>query len=186
MNIFFLHNDPVLAAQFLVDVHVGSHNCGGKMIIESAQMLANCYNADQLGHFSCPRTQSGNVRSYSYFNHPCSVWVRQSLSNFNWLVSHAQEMVKEKQYRGGNLHFSSLFIDWCSITRPNLPDIGPTTPALAMKNFESLKDEGDPVGSYQMFYVVDKRFDKNGKPMDIYTKRNRPQFWNEFSYLKDM
>ena len=48
MNIFWLDNDPQIAAQMLADIHVGSKNRGGKMIVESAQMLGNCYSLEQL------------------------------------------------------------------------------------------------------------------------------------------
>jgi hypothetical protein len=177
MNIFYLDEDPVVAAQSLVDIHCGAKGCAGKMIVETAQMLANCYTPEQLSHSSCPRTAKGETRGYSYLHHPCSKWTIKSLDNFFWLVNHGQAMHDEKLYRYGNEHFSYQFIKWCIDNWPDLPSIGLTTPALAMKSYPELMNEKDPVGSYRAFYIADKKFDKNGKKMDNYTRRGRPAWF---------
>lgn len=180
MNIFYLDHDPSIAAQYLVDSHVAN----GKMIVESAQMLANCYPLKRLSEIDVPKAQkTGNSRVYGYYNHCCSKWVRESLSNFQWLVDHAIAMGLERYYRKGKGHFTSSFIEWCNKNKPNIPDIGLTTPAMAFNNCDQFKDTNDVVSSYRKFYVFDKRFDKNGFPMDIYTKREKPQFWQDYSYL---
>lgn len=178
MNIFFLDHDPELAAQYLVDIHTGSRNCGGKMIVETAQMLANCYTKEELEF--APRTKDGNVRGYSYYNHCCSRWVRESLDNFTWLVKHGKAMVSEKIYRGGKLHFCGKFIDWCDKNPPmSMSYNGFTRPALAVGKFVHLRLLDDYVDTYRQFYVLDKKFDKNMNRMDIYTNRTKPFFWNE-------
>lgn len=74
MNIFYLDEDPIQAASYLCDIHVR------KMIVESSQLLANAYSVEQLK--LAPVTQSGKVRKYSYYNHPCSIWVRSSTNHF--------------------------------------------------------------------------------------------------------
>jgi len=177
MNIFFLDKDPSVAAQSLIDAHVN------KMIIESSQMLQNCYSKDRLIASDCPRTQSGTPRSFSYFNHPCSVWVRESLSNFNWLRDHADAMVKERHYRFGKGHFTECFINFCKENKPNMEDAGLTNPAMAFNGCDHFKDPSDVVSSYQKFYVVDKRYDKKGKKMNTYTKRKPPEFWEKYKFL---
>jgi hypothetical protein len=106
MNIFRLDPDPVASARMLADIHTGSKNRGGKMIVEATQMLANCYTLDQLNY--APKTKKGEVRKYSYYNHPCSKWTRASLDNFHWLLRHGIAMVEEKLYRGGKLHFCKI------------------------------------------------------------------------------
>lgn len=147
MNIFFLDKDPTLAAQFMVDRHVN------KMVLESVQMLANCYSLEQLAQSDCPRTQSGNPRKHSYFNHPCSIWVRKSLDNFNWLLNHAEALECERLFRDFNPHFCAPFITWCAINKPDLPTLGFTPPAQAFgKDNESLKCE-DPVIAYRSYYT---------------------------------
>ena len=181
LNIFFLHEDPVISARWLIDRHVAN----GKMIVESSQMLANCYLPSQLNRDDCPKTQKGESRTYGYYNHCCSKWIRESLSNFNWLLEHAQEMGRARMYRTGKDHFSIKFINWCANNTPNIKDIGLTKPAMAFNNCDQFKDENNITLSYKKFYVFDKRFDKKGNKMDFYTKRERPKFWEELSYLLD-
>lgn len=179
MNIFYLHENPVIAAQYLVDSHVAN----GKMIVEAAQMLANCYPLSRLEENDCPKTQKGNSRVYGYYKHCCSIWVRESLSNFQWLVDHAIAMGEERMYRKGKDHFTNSFINWCDKNKPDIKDIGFTTPAMAFKNYPQFRDENNVIESYRKFYVVDKRFDDRGNKMDVYTKREKPQFWNDYQYL---
>lgn len=163
----------------MVDSHVK-----GKMLTESAQILSNCYTLSELAQPSCPRTKKGGPRKHSYPHHPCCHWVQQSLANFDWLILHAIALHDEKVYRGWpNIHFCLDFILWCRDNHPNLPDIGLTPPALAFSGFKAVADPSDPVESYKKFYVLDKRFNSAGKPMDIYTKRLKPEFWQKYAHL---
>ena len=69
MNIFYLHKDPRICAQMYCDKHVV------KMIIESAQMLCTTHHI------------LGAAAPYKkiHVNHPCTVWTRESIDNYNWL-----------------------------------------------------------------------------------------------------
>lgn len=71
MNIFFLDTDPRIAAQLMCDQHVN------KMILESTQMLNSALDP----HDRYYRT--------THYNHPSSVWVRQSSQHAEWLLNHA-------------------------------------------------------------------------------------------------
>jgi len=93
MNIFAIYRCPVLSARHLVDSHVV------KMVLESAQMLANCFSQDTLADADCPRTKAGTVRKYAHYNHPCSKWVRLSRDNMKWLCEHALAMDIERLER---------------------------------------------------------------------------------------
>ena len=171
MNIFYLDKDPKKAAQYMFNKHVV------KMILESSQILANCYTAEQLE--TAPKTQSGTVRKYSYYNHPCCVWTRESYANCDWLVKHAYALLEESLFRGYNLHSCFEFLDWCKNTLPlnikNLQDF--TQPALAMP-VECKLD--DPVESYRKYYIEYKPTDKNGKWMMYYTKRDYPDWFPQW------
>lgn len=140
-------------------------------------MLANCYSFEELSREDCPRTQSGNIRKHSYFNHPCSIWVRKSLSNFKWLVNHASAMCNEKEFRTGKPHFTSSFILWCVDNLPNLPDNGSTPVARAINQdvYGYIHEIADDVEAYREYYR-NKRVDKRGRHIDVWTKRERP-FW---------
>jgi len=93
VNIFAIYRCPETAAKHLVDSHVT------KMVLESAQMLANCFTVEQLADAACPRTKAGTVRKHSYYNHPCSKWLRVSRNNMRWLCLHALAMDVERLQR---------------------------------------------------------------------------------------
>jgi hypothetical protein len=174
MNIFFLDEDPKKAAQKQIDKHVV------KMIVESTQMLQTAYSLERLAMNDCPKNQNGNNRTHGYYNHPCSIWVRSSKSNFEWLLDHAIDLYYEKKYRFGGDHFSHSFILWSVRNKPYIDDLGLTTPALAFKNYPHLRDYSNPVESYQKFYAQDKRRDNAGRWMAKYTKREIPAFWGKY------
>lgn len=148
MNIFAVHNDPYKAAFDLCDAHVR------KMIIESAQMLANAYPIERLSQPDCPKTQKGKSRRHSYLHHPCSKWVLKSYNNWLWLLHHAQGLCDEYQRRYNKEHFTSSFIRWCQLNKPAwLPQTPQTDFALAMP--DEYKTDC-PVLSYRKYYVGDK------------------------------
>ena len=66
MNIFATNSDPALAAKFLDDKRVV------KMCLESAQLLCTAV------------IECGGEAPYKsiHKNHPCSIWVRKSRSNY--------------------------------------------------------------------------------------------------------
>ena len=150
MNIFYLSDDPVEATTFMVDAHAK----GGKMICESAQLLANCYPLEVLSSTDCPRTFTGAIRKYSHYNHPVAIWTRESIENFKWLLKHAQALVAEREYRTNKGHFTSRFIDWVSANIPSLPVKSFTSPRLAMPDYCKLEN---PILSYRNYYNLEKR-----------------------------
>ena len=171
MNIFFLSLNPKQAAEYQIDRHVV------KMITETSQILSNCYTLEQLKH--APQTING-YRSHSYPYHPCCLWVKESISNFKWLVDHGIYLFEEKKNRFGGYHQSVRFIRWCLHNQPELPSVEMTTPALAFNNYPEFQNYNDPVGSYINYYKFDKRYDKSGKWMAYYTNRSVPEFWGEY------
>lgn len=114
MNIFVLHENPVIAARLMYDKHVT------KMPLEASQMLAMPIRL-QLGMPGwLIRTSTGQMTPYDltlleeqeddqlipllsrrHLNHPCSKWTRESRENFNWLLSHAYELCNISSRRSG-------------------------------------------------------------------------------------
>lgn len=173
MNVFFLHNNPYESAKLMVDRHLP------KMIVESAQILSNCFTLEQLS--SAPTSQKGNARKHSYPNHPCCKWAKRSKSNMMWVIDNAFGMQMEREHRfGSEYHFSLHFIDWCRDNiHQSLAPTGPLTrPEMAFNGCDEYKNPEDVVGSYRLFYAHDKQFDSRGRPMDIYTNRDKPNFWS--------
>lgn len=69
MNIFILDTNPKIAAQYHVDKHVV------KMILETAQLLCSAH------------WLNGSEAPYklTHKNHPCAIWTRECVENYNWL-----------------------------------------------------------------------------------------------------
>ena len=151
MNIFILDNDPKLSAQLQCDKHCV------KMILESAQMLCSAF----------PQGDAPYKRTH--FNHPCSKWIRDSVDNYEWLLTHAYALMEEYLYRYGKIHKSLDAIAYCddNYHKLNLPDIGLTEFAQAMP--EEYKNK-DAVKAYQTYYFNDK------KHFAKWTKRDVPSF----------
>ena len=173
MNIFCLDANPTVAAQYLCDKHIN------KMIVESAQMLANAFTLDRLQQADCPRNQKGQPRSHGYSKHPCTVWTYQTQSNADWLCDHAIAMHDERSYRWPDRaeHFSLAFIKWC---KDNLQDsIAPqgslTDFAIAISDDMSCRqvdgfDSLSAVEKYRLYY-------KHDKPFVMWTKRQVPAWF---------
>jgi len=76
MNIFAVADQPEIAANQLCLKHV----C--KMVVESTQMLCSAF----------PENTPNLPYARTHYNHPCAVWTRQTLGNFNWLMIHAMHL----------------------------------------------------------------------------------------------
>lgn len=174
MNIFATNPDPIIAAQELCDQH-----CRSKMQIESAIMLQHCFDNNILE--DAPKTKTGKFRKAGkgYSNHPCSIWVRESMSNFLWLVEHALAMFDERDFRWPNspAHFTQQFIVWCRDNKervlhckgqqltPFAVAIKPESKCRQIKNFDSLS-------VYEKYHL----YIKMDKPFATWTRRLSP-YW---------
>lgn len=151
MNIFALSECPIQSARWHVDSHVV------KMPLECAQMLANCFDTNMLESEDCPRTKKGTVRKHSYYNHPCSIWVRESLDNMVWTITYAQQLDMERLRRNPDKspHFSMDFINWVYDNRFNslVPEGDLTTFAIAM---DDEYRQNDVIQSYRDYYKYGK------------------------------
>ncbi len=166
MNIFCLDEDPIQSAKWLCDQHCN------KMVLESAQMVANCFPIEALE--DAPKTQKGTTRKYSYWKHPCSIWARKTMGNLSWLLLHSLEMEEERKDRGYNPHFSADFLKWAlqNMTRSNNdPSDEQTEFAIAIaddkfcRKLSYFKNQ-DVIGKYRLYYKYDKPFAtwKQNKP----------------------
>lgn len=154
MNIFVLHTNPILAAQMQCDKHVV------KMPLELGQLLCTAHH--QLGN--------GNDDIYkpTHVNHPCSIWVRQSVSNYMWAYEHFVALANEYTYRYFKRHKTyTTLVDFLRTPPPDLSDDdGLTTFALAMP--DEYKQDDDAVASYRAYYLGDK------VELLQYTRRQKP------------
>ena len=156
MNIFFLDENPTLSAQYHVDKHVV------KMILETAQLLCGVHHVTAHDTAHVPY-------KLSHKNHPCSIWCRESLSNYLYLCELGLELSKEYTYRYGKRHKSQDVIEWCLINKPNIPDIEFTDPAKAMPDEFKVDSV---VESYRNYYMGAK------SNLAVWKNREKP-FWFE-------
>lgn len=98
MNIFVLHENPILAATMIDD------NRLPKMVTESAQMLASALIRHGATPDSMPLTKAGTPYKGGYHNHPCTVWAGDSLGNFAWLMTHGLSLAHQYERLFGRQH----------------------------------------------------------------------------------
>lgn len=90
MNIFACYSCPVKSAKYLDTKRVN------KMILESAQMLSTAIS------------ECGGDAPYkpTHKNHPSSVWARETVGNYLWLLDHMEALAQEYYRRRGKWHKS--------------------------------------------------------------------------------
>jgi hypothetical protein len=159
LNIFILDNDITKSAQYHVDKHVV------KMPLEAAQLLSTCIWVDEaLGcaPYALNKDEREALREFvvetpgiykpTHVNHPCAIWARMSLQNYQYLYEYTLALGDEYTYRYGKEHKS------VSIARglyPPLkaPNAGLTPFAQAMpEEYKAL----DAVEAYRTYYLREK------------------------------
>lgn len=163
MNIFILSECPVEAAQLQCDKHAG-----GKMVVESAQMLSTAHRMLDghvekrpsksgkrlVSHYIHPDSELDNVlyKAVHYY-HPCTTWTMQTSSNYEWHYQHFAALAQEFTYRYEKQHRSYILLKDVLKNQPKNILIGPQTDwPLAMKNFPECMFRGEAVRSYRAFY----------------------------------
>lgn len=155
MNIFILDNDLDRSAEYHIDKHVV------KMILEAAQLLCTVYHiTGTLGQtprkitseelVACKDALDPDFYGLTHYNHPCAIWARSSLANYEYLFCYAEALNSEYNYRYGKTHKSMGVIN-------RLPDLalkGDLTPfAQAMPD---IYKHADAVTAYREYYKGEK------------------------------
>ena len=107
MNIFYLDEDPKVAAIVQYNKHVV------KMILESAQMLCTAHR--YYGNDDVPYKTA-------HLNHPSTIWCRQNSKQYNWLYNHMIALGEEYTHRYGKTHRSIIK---CKVPLMYLPPLIP-------------------------------------------------------------
>jgi hypothetical protein len=153
MNIFLLDENPKKCAEYHVNTHVN------KMCVEYSQLLCGVHH------------MVGNEITIPYKlthkNHPCAVWLRESLSNYVFLCDIALEVCKEFSYRYEKRHKSQDVIEWAIINTPKIKDVGLTELPKAMPDEYKVDCV---VQSYRNYYNYGKT------NLLIWKKREKP-YW---------
>ena len=117
------------------------------MILETAQLLCGVHHMTSVDVDHVPY-------KLSHKNHPCAIWARESLTNYLYLGELGLELSREYTHRYGKKHKSQEIIEWCLMNKPQIQDIGFTTPPKAMP--DEYKTE-DVIESYRKYYLGAKK-----------------------------
>lgn len=177
MNIFRVHNDPIISAQQLCDKHVV------KMSLETVQLLCTAHRLldgeEYVGTSASGKRKAKRwllrddreqvLYQSTHVNHPSAQWVRESVENYVWLADHLLGLCREYTYRYGKrfkVEESGLTV---LLQSPpyNLRDYDETPFKLAMP--DEYKDP-DPVKAYRNYYLGAKT------RMHRWTKRQIPDW----------
>jgi hypothetical protein len=138
MNIFFLDNDPKLCAQY----HCNKHCV--KMLLELAQMLSFSHRIlDGVKEIKKVNNRTKTIYRLpnhddviykaTHINHPCAVWVRESIDNYQLTYDIFRYLCEEYTYRYGKIHKSErLLFNILSNSPTNIPELGLTKKPQAM------------------------------------------------------
>jgi len=159
MNRFILSTDPVEAAVLQCDKHIV------KMPLEEAQMLSSAHNELDGGQVAYKTAHK---------NHPCTVWVRETRSNYLWAVAHWKALGEEYTRRYGKVH-KSLKDHWQTLSKPPraIPDGPLTTFPQCMP--DEYKDKCS-VQAYWNYYIGEKHVVANLKTEKLYEQRPKETY----------
>ena len=161
MNIFYFYDCPKKSAQAQPDKMLV------KMPLETAQMLCTAHReldgddyADEVGLYK-----------RAYWNHPCTIWARESFDNYRWLYKHFIALGDEYKHRYGREHASITKLKDALYFHPdNIEDKGLTPLAQAMP--EEYKDD-DPIVAYRNYCINEKHYAKWERG------RSKPTWWSK-------
>jgi hypothetical protein len=160
MNIFILDEDVEKSAIYHTDKHIV------KMPTELAQMISFVYHDKEIWNGEVPDFIMGF--SKTHYKHPCSIWIRDSLSNFLYASKLGFELWKEYQFRYNKLdkHLRAIQIfDFALNNPPKIKDKGITKFALAMDDEYIISQ--CPIECYRNYYIRGKSHLHSWKNRDI-------------------
>jgi hypothetical protein len=167
-------------AEYHIDKHIG------KMQLEAAQLISTALWIDDILGFVPRKLDSEELRVIkdrvldeppieertflrylpAHINHPCCIWVRSSIDNFNWTHCYVNALNSENVWRGNKSHASCAEVN--KMPDPQHLTSGLLTPfAQAMP--DAYKNE-DAVIAYRTYY-------QNDKAAIASWKRRGPPLW---------
>lgn len=192
MNIFYLSEDPRQAAEWMVDKHVVKMILETAQILSTVHRVIDGQEVEvtykipakvvEMPFEGTTITKPAKMRkkkvwvlednrndilyAATHINHPSTVWARQSVENYNWLVDHLFALSDEYTYRYGKRH--------ATITKLGLVL---QSPPFALKEWDAtlmpscMPDEckisTDPVMNYREYYRTSKASMHSWKKRDV-------------------
>ncbi len=165
MNIFYLHPDPKICAEFHNDKHVV------KMIIEYAQLMSTAHrildgdeytdltaNGRKIKRWRLSDDREQALMKASHINHPSAVWARDSDLNYIWLYNMWRCLLIEYTHRYDKVHSCARLETVLSKIPNNIKTGFFTEPTPAMP--DDCKIVGtwgwESLASYRNYYIKNK------------------------------
>lgn len=143
MNIFFLDENPSVAARHHCDAHVV------KMVLETAQIMSAAHHV--IDGDDAPT----GIYKKTHANHPCAVWVRQSAANYEWTRELFGALLEEYEIRYKRQHKTGELWPTLSILPSKLRFCTKSMNVAEVP--QAMPDEyrvvGDPVTAYRRYYA---------------------------------
>lgn len=179
MNIFYLDESPVKAAQMQHDKHVV------KMILEVGQLLCTAHRMlDGELYIDKTANTGRKVKRWklddplfeetlykaTHVNHPSAVWARESFENYVWLYDHFIALCQEYTHRYGKVHLTQTKLAEILQNVPNkmLEDSYPYDMTKMPQAMPDQYKTEDSVQAYKNYYIAEK------KSQSKYTNREVP------------
>jgi len=161
MQIFILHKDVNINAQFYVDKHVV------KILTELCQIISTVYRKNVPDSWI-----PDFIFKSTHEKHPCVLWCGKNISNFCYCIELAEALYNEYQYRYNKPEKhtrAKQIINYFKMVIPSLPcePISPFAQAIP----EQYKSD-DAIESYREYYRKEKRH------LFKWTKRPIPEWIN--------
>ena len=182
MNLFYLHRDPVIAAQMHCDQHVV------KMLVETAQMLSTAHRV--LDGEKTKRPSKSGKRMVDYWvhpdafkedvlykachvNHPSSVWIRESVEHYGWAKDLMNALADEFEYRYDKQHGTAKSVlPYLQLPPKSMKMTGGWAPPPQCMPDEIKRPTSQTVLAYRDFYITEKskfaKWNKTRKSPDWY------------------
>jgi|TARA_R110000796_G_scaffold130266_1_gene245883 hypothetical protein len=177
MNIFYLHHDPKINAQYHVDKHIV------KMCIEYAQLLSTAHRLLDGNIYTDKTKNNRNIKRWnledhrecllykaSHINHPSNIWARQSTENYKYLFLMYISCLQEYTHRYGKIHGSQKLEFILSTPPNNIKSLGITPIPQCMPEY--CKIANDSISAYRKYYISEKN------TFAYWTNRTKPDWYN--------
>ena len=159
MNIFYFSDCPIESAQAQPDKMLV------KMPLETAQMLSTAHRVLDGDEYA----DANGLYKTANKNHPCTIWARESSSNYFWLYLHFVALGNEYTYRYDKTHASITKLQEPLAKVPSSIVQGEMT-SLAQAMPEQYKDS-DSIKAYRNYCINEKHYAKWEK------RRDKPTWW---------
>jgi hypothetical protein len=139
-----------------------------KMILESAQILSTAHRVLDGQPYTHISKKGRKIKRYNhplyetklyesaYVNHPCNVWVRESIENYIWLYDHFAGLCREYEIRFNKTHKADLDLH---VRLSFSPDFIPRRKMTKVPQAMPQKyHDRNSITAYRNYYIAEKLF----------------------------